>query len=70
MFYEILIKNNPDKKIQILTHHEFGRHSHASYLLNKGLGYHFCLIDKPKYFWIYLIIILVIMIIIKVILYI
>lgn len=30
------------KKINSLTHHEFGRHSHASYLLNKGLeeGYY------------------------------
>lgn len=26
-----------DKNINVLTHHEFGRHSHASYLLNKGI---------------------------------
>ena len=37
-YYDKLILNNPNKKINILTHHEFGRHSHASYLLNLGLG--------------------------------
>lgn len=37
-FYVDLRKQNSDKKIRILTHHEFGRHSHASYLLNKGMG--------------------------------
>ncbi len=36
--YDILIEKNRDKKINVLTHHEFGRHSHASYLLNKGIA--------------------------------
>lgn len=36
-YYDILIEKYPDKKIVRLTHHEFGRHSHASYLLNEGL---------------------------------
>lgn len=34
IYIEISKKN---KNINSLTHHEFGRHSHASYLLNKGL---------------------------------
>ncbi len=34
IYIEISKKN---KNINRLTHHEFGRHSHASYLLNKGL---------------------------------
>ena len=34
IYIEISKKN---KNINILTHHEFGRHSHASYLLNKGI---------------------------------
>lgn len=36
-YYDILEKRYPDKKINRLTHHEFGRHSHASYLLEEGL---------------------------------
>jgi len=36
-YYDIVIAKNPNKKITKLTHHEFGRHSHASYLLNKGI---------------------------------
>ena len=35
--YKTLQLKNPNKKIIPLTHHEFGRHSHASYLLDKGL---------------------------------
>lgn len=35
-YYQKLIEKYPDKKINILTHHEFGRHSHASFLLNIG----------------------------------
>lgn len=35
--YKNLMNKYPDKNIIPLTHHEFGRHSHASYLLNKGL---------------------------------
>ncbi len=36
--YSLIIETYPEKKINVLTHHEFGRHSHASYLLNKGMG--------------------------------
>lgn len=36
--YIALSKKYPDKEIIQLSHHEFGRHSHASYLLNKGMG--------------------------------
>lgn len=36
-YYDILEKKYPNKKINRLTHHEFGRHSHASYLLAEGL---------------------------------
>ena len=36
-YYDKLEKLYPDKKIHRLTHHEFGRHSHASYLLEEGL---------------------------------
>ncbi len=35
--YRSLKEQYPDKEINELTHHEFGRHSHASHLLNKGL---------------------------------
>jgi len=37
-FYDILQEQYPNTKIKRLTHHQFGRHSHASYLLNKGMG--------------------------------
>ena len=37
-YYDDLIAKYPDKNINRLKHHEFGRHSHASYLLNKGMG--------------------------------
>lgn len=36
-YYDKLEEKYPDKKINRLTHHEFGRHSHASYLLEEGL---------------------------------
>lgn len=36
-YYNKLEKKYPEKKINRLTHHEFGRHSHASYLLEEGL---------------------------------
>ncbi len=36
-YYNKLEKKYPDLKINRLTHHEFGRHSHASYLLEEGL---------------------------------
>lgn len=36
-YYDMLETKYPDKKINRLAHHEFGRHSHASYLLNEGL---------------------------------
>lgn len=36
-YYKRLKSKYPDKEITVLTHHEFGRHSHASYLLNEGL---------------------------------
>lgn len=36
-YYDKLEKKYPNKKINRLTHHEFGRHSHASYLLAEGL---------------------------------
>lgn len=36
-YYDKLQEKYPDRKIIKLTHHEFGRHSHASYLLNEGL---------------------------------
>lgn len=36
-YYDKLEEKYPSKKIVRLTHHEFGRHSHASYLLNEGL---------------------------------
>lgn len=36
-YYDKLEEKYPDKKIIRLSHHEFGRHSHASYLLNEGL---------------------------------
>lgn len=36
-YYDKLEEKYPDKKIVRLTHHEFGRHSHASYLLEEGL---------------------------------
>lgn len=35
-YYDKLEKMYPNKKINRLTHHEFGRHSHASFLLNVG----------------------------------
>jgi len=35
-YYKKLINKYPNKEINILTHHEFGRHSHASFLLNIG----------------------------------
>lgn len=35
--YVKLKQKYPNKEINALTHHEFGRHSHASYLLNLGL---------------------------------
>lgn len=35
-YYAILKEKFPDMKINELTHHEFGRHSHASFLLNVG----------------------------------
>lgn len=34
--YNRLKEKFPQKNINILTHHEFGRHSHASYLLSVG----------------------------------
>lgn len=37
-FYKELYLTDKSKSIKVLTHHEFGRHSHASYLLNKGMG--------------------------------
>ena len=36
-YYKKLQETYPNEKINVLTHHEFGRHSHASYLLDKGL---------------------------------
>lgn len=36
-YYDKLEEKYPDRKIIRLSHHEFGRHSHASYLLNEGL---------------------------------
>lgn len=36
-YYTDLKNKHPNLNINILTHHEFGRHSHASYLLNKGI---------------------------------
>lgn len=36
-YYNILKEKYPDKYINVLSHHEFGRHSHASYLLEEGL---------------------------------
>lgn len=35
-YYNKLKKLYPNKNINSLTHHEFGRHSHASFLLNVG----------------------------------
>ena len=35
-YYKILKEKYPRENIQELTHHEFGRHSHASFLLNIG----------------------------------
>lgn len=35
-YYNKLKNAYPDKNINSLTHHEFGRHSHASFLLNVG----------------------------------
>lgn len=37
-YYSVLIKKYPNQIINKLTHHEFGRHSHASYLLNVGIA--------------------------------
>lgn len=37
IYYNKLIEKYPNNEINILSHHEFGRHSHASYLLNIGL---------------------------------
>ncbi len=36
-YYNKLENFYPNKKINELSHHEFGRHSHASYLLEEGL---------------------------------
>ncbi len=36
-YYDKLQNKYPNAEINTLTHHEFGRHSHASYLLNEGL---------------------------------
>lgn len=36
-YYTELITKNPTFKMIKLTHHEFGRHSHASYLLDMGV---------------------------------
>lgn len=36
-YYKELIEKYPDNNINPLTHHEFGRHSHASYMLEQGL---------------------------------
>ena len=36
-YYNILKEKYPYRDINILSHHEFGRHSHASYLLEEGL---------------------------------
>ncbi len=36
-YYDKLEELYPNEKINRLTHHEFGRHSHASYLLDKGI---------------------------------
>lgn len=36
-YYKKLQEKYPNREIIALTHHEFGRHSHASYLLNEGL---------------------------------
>lgn len=36
-YYDKLEEKYPNQKINRLTHHEFGRHSHASYLLAEGL---------------------------------
>jgi len=35
-YYKKLEEKYPEKEIKILTHHEFGRHSHATYLFNIG----------------------------------
>ncbi len=35
-YYKKLQEKYPNENINILTHHEFGRHSHASFLLNIG----------------------------------
>lgn len=37
-YYAILRESYPSKSIKEFSHHEFGRHSHASYLLEEGLN--------------------------------